>query len=110
MDSFESRMTPRFLAESEKGMLWEPRVIESWRETVEGFKEDGKGKRRAVLSSFSLSWYVVIEFFGEVGHFTERSGFLELCIIRKKLMVYRVVSYDIGERRSVQDEENRPQY
>ena len=25
-------------------------------------------------------------------------------------MVYRVVSYDIGERRSVQDEENGPQY
>ena len=54
-------------------------------------------------------FYVIwscIEFFGEVGHFTERSGFLELCVICKKLMVYRVVSYDIGERRSVQDEEN----
>ena len=38
-----------------------------------------------------------IEFFGEVGHFTERSRFLELCVICKKLMVYRVVSYDIGE-------------
>ena len=25
-------------------------------------------------------------------------------------MVYRVVSYDIGERSSVQDEENGPQY
>ena len=47
-----------------------------------------------------------MEFFGEVGHFTERSRFLELCVIFKKLMVYRVVSYDIGERRSVQDEEN----
>ena len=114
-------MNPRFLAESEKGMLWEPRVIESGRGPVEGFKEDEKGKRRAsVLSSFSLSWffrhpcfYVVcacIEFFGEVGHFIERSGFLELCVICEKLMVYRVVSYDIGERRSVQDEENRPQY
>ena len=57
-------------------------------------------------------FYVVcacIEFFGEVVHFTERSGFLELCVI-EKLMVYRVVSYDIGERRSVQDEENGPQY
>ena len=58
MDSFESRMNPRFLAESEKGMLWEPRVIEWGRGMVEGFKEDEKGKRRAsVLSSLSLSWY-----------------------------------------------------
>ena len=47
----------RVLAESEKGMVWESRVIESGRETVEGFKEDEKGKRRAsVLSSLSLSW------------------------------------------------------
>ena len=38
-DSFESRMIPR--------------VIESGRGMVEGFKEDEKGKRRAsVLSSF----------------------------------------------------------
>ena len=46
-------------------------------------------------------FYVVcacIEFFGEVGHFTERSGFLELCVICEKLMVYRVVSYHISER------------
>ena len=58
-------------------------------------------------------FYVVcacIEFFGEVVHFTERSGFLELCVIFEKLMVYRVVSYDIGERRSVPDEENGPPY
>ena len=56
MDSFKSRMNPRLLAESEKGMLSEPRIIESRRETVEGFKEDERGKRRAsVLSSFSLS-------------------------------------------------------
>ena len=46
------------------------------------------------------------EFFGEVGHFTERSGF-QLCVICEKLMVYRVVSYDI-ERRSVQDVANGP--
>ena len=40
------------LAESEKRMLREPRVTESGRETVEGFKENEKGKRRAfVLSS-----------------------------------------------------------
>ena len=50
------------------------------------------------------------EFFGEVVHFTERSGFLELRVICEKLMVYRVVSYNIRERRSVQDEENGPQY
>ena len=50
------------------------------------------------------------EFFGEVGHFTERSGYLELCVICEKLMVYRVVSCDIEERRSVQEEENGPQY
>ena len=56
MDRFESRMNTRFLAESEKGMLREPRVIESGRETGEGFNEDEKGKRRAyVLSSLSLS-------------------------------------------------------
>ena len=64
MDSLESRMNARFLAESEKGMLWEPRVIESGRGTVEGFKEHEKGKRRAsVLSSFSLSWSSVIHVF-----------------------------------------------
>ena len=106
MDSFESRMNPRFLAESEKGMLWEPRVIESGRGTVEGFKEDEKGKRRASVSvvvQFELifrhpCFYVVcacIEFFGEVVHFSERSGFLELCVICEKLMVYRVVSIQL---------------
>ena len=64
IDSFESRMNPRFLAESEKGMLWEPRVIEPGRETVEDFKEDEKVKRRAsVSSSFSLSWFSVIHDF-----------------------------------------------
>ena len=58
-------------------------------------------------------FYVVcacIELFGEVGHFTERSGFLELCVISKKLMIYRVFRYGIGERCSVQDEENGSQY
>ena len=46
-------------------------------------------------------FYVVcacIEFFDEVGHFTEMSGFLELYVICEKLMIYRVVSNDIGER------------
>ena len=62
--------------------------------------------RRADLRSCVSS----IELFGEVGHFTERSGFTELCIVREKLTIYRVVSYDIGERRSVQDEKNGIQY
>ena len=55
-------------------------------------------------------FYVVcayIEFIGGVGYFTERSGFLELRIIREKLMVYRVVSYDVGERRSVSGRRER---
>ena len=115
VDRFESKITPRFLAESAKGiMLW---VIESGRKTVAGLKEDENGKTEellAVLSSLSLSWFLVIcaciEFFSEVGNFTERSRFLELCIIRKKLMIYRVFSYAIGERCSGQDEENGPQY
>ena len=54
MDSFESRMNPRFLSESEKGMLSEPKVIESGMETMEGFKEDEKGKS-SVLSSLRMS-------------------------------------------------------
>ena len=44
MDSFESRTNPRFLAESQKGMLREPKITESGRETVEGFKKDEKRK------------------------------------------------------------------
>ena len=46
-------------------------------------------------------FYVIcacIEFFGEAGHFTERSGFLELYVIRENLMIYRMVNYDIGEK------------
>ena len=86
------------------------------------FQGRRKGKERSfcrfVVVQFELifrhpCFYVVcacIEFFGEVGNFTERSGLLELCIIREKLMIYRVVSYDIGEMRSAQDEENGPQY
>ena len=85
------------------------------------FQGRRKGKEKSfcfVVVQFGLSFghscfYVVcacIEFFGEDGHFTERSGFLELSVITKKLMVYRVVNYDTGERCSVQDEENGPQY
>ena len=124
MDRLESRRTPRFLAESEKGMLWEPRVINKSNQVREGnggrFQGRWKGKEKSfcfVIVKFELifghpCFYIIcacIEFFGEVGHFTERSGFWELCIIRKKLMIYRVVSY-IRERCSVQDEENGPQY
>ena len=53
-DRFESRMTPRFLAESEKGMLLEPRVIEPGRETVGGLKEDENGKR---VAGYNLSQF-----------------------------------------------------
>ena len=85
------------------------------------FQGRRKGKEKSfcfLVVQFELifrhpCFYVVcacIEFFGEVGHFIERSGFLELCVICEKLMVYRLVSYDIGERCSVQDEENGPQY
>ena len=85
------------------------------------FQGRRKGKEKSfcfVVVQFELIFrrpyfYVVcacIEFFGEVSHFTERSRFLELCVICEKLMVYRVFSYDIGERRSVQDKENGPQY
>ena len=85
------------------------------------FQGKRKGKEKSfcfVFVPFELIlghpyFYVVcacIEFFGEVCHFTERSGFLELCVICEKLMLYRVVSYDIRERRSVHDEENGPQY
>ena len=81
------------------------------------FQGRRKGKAKSfcfVVIQFELifrhpCFYVVcacIEFFGEVGHFIERSGFLELSVICEKLMVYRVVCYDIGERRSVQDKEN----
>ena len=61
MDSFESRTNPWFLAESEKGMLREPKIIESGRETVEGFKEDEKRKEllfcRSVWADFPSSMF-----------------------------------------------------
>ena len=71
-------MNPRFLAESDKGILREPRVIESGTETGEGFKEDEKGNRCVVVVQFELifdhpCFYVICacnEFFGEVGHFS----------------------------------------
>ena len=48
-----------------------------------------------------LCFYVVcacIAFFGEVGPFTERSGFLELCAICEKLMVFTEWLAMISER------------
>ena len=112
MDSFESRMNPRFLAESEKGSVVRAKSNRVREGNGRRFQGRRKGKEKSfcfVVVQFELifrhpCFYVVcacIEFFGEVGHFTERSGFLELCVICEKLMVYRVVSYDIGERRSV---------
>ena len=100
-------------------------LIESGRVTVEGFnlrKTKLKGKRRASVLSRVVQFELIfrhpcfyvgcacIEFFGEVGHFTDSSsGFLELCQCHlRNLVVYRVASYDIGERRSVQDEETGP--
>ena len=59
------------------------------------FQGRRKGKEKSfcfVVIQFELifrhpCFYVVCactEFFGEVGHFTERSGFLELCVICEK--------------------------
>ena len=60
MDNSESRMNPMFITESEKGMFWQPKVIESGTEMAAGFDEEKKEKRRAfVLSSLSLSWFSV---------------------------------------------------
>ena len=72
------------------------------------FQGRRKGKEKSfcfVVVQFELifrhpRFYVVsacIEFLGEDGHFTERSGFLELCVICEKLMIYRVAIYDIAE-------------
>ena len=68
------------------------------------FQGRRKGKEKSfcfVVVHFELIFghpyfYVVcacIEFFGEVGHFTERSGFLELCDICEKPTVYRLHGY-----------------
>ena len=93
MDSFESRMNPRFLAESEKGMLWESNRIRE--ENSRRFQGRRKGKEKSfcfVIVQFELifhhpCFYVVCactEFFGDVGQFTDSSGFLELCVICEK--------------------------
>ena len=117
----------RFLAECKvPGRIREGDVVRAMSNRIrEGngrmFQGRREGKEKSfcfVIVQFELifghpCFYVVcacIEFFDEAGHFTERSGYLELCVICEKLMVYRVVSCDIGERRSVQDAENGPQY
>ena len=70
-------------------------------------RRKGKEKRFCfVIVQFELifshpCFYVICEcteFFGEVGHFTEGSGFRELCVNCEKLMVYRVVIAMILER------------
>ena len=119
MDRFESRMTPRFLAESEKGMLWEPRVIESGRETVEGIKEDKNGKRRAsVLLLLNLSRFLVIHVFMSSVHalsslvrlLTSLRGADFWSCVSTKSWWFTVWLAMISERCSVKDEENGPQY
>ena len=52
-DNAESRMNPMFLTESEKGMLWQPRVIESGREMIAGFDEE-KNRKEELL--FCCRW------------------------------------------------------
>ena len=77
MDNSESRMNPRFLAESKKGMLRQPRVIESGREMTAGFDKEKKEKKESfcfVVVEFELIFchpcFDVIcacaEFFGEI--------------------------------------------
>ena len=76
-----------------------------------GGRFQGRGKEKEknfcfVVVKFGLifdhsCFYLIcacIELFGEVSHFSERGGFLELCFTREKLMIYRVVSFDMGER------------
>ena len=79
MDNSESRMNPRFLAESEKGMLRRSRVIESGREMAAGFDEEkGEKKRASVLSSVSLSLFSVIHALMSSAH--ARSSLVRLSI------------------------------
>ena len=97
-----------------RGMLWEPRVIKSVREGNGGrFQGRRKGNekslfcRRSVWADFRSSMIIMSRSrcMHWVLHWEERiSG--AVCHL-----LYRVSSYDIGERcSSVQDEENGPQY
>ena len=91
MDNSESRMNPRFLKESEKGMLGQPRVIESGREMAAGFDKEKKEKRRAfVLSSLSLSRFSVIHAFMSSVH--ARSFLVRLSISLREVDFWSCVS------------------
>ena len=116
MDSFESRMNPKFLAESEKGMMWEPRLIESGRETVGVTKREREELfcRRSVWADFPSSMFLChlcgheVLWWGWSLHWEER---IAGAVCRKADGLQSgYYSYDIGERCSVQDEENWPQY
>ena len=134
LDSFESRMTPRYLAEWEKGLLWEPTVIESGRKwwnvssKTKREREELLFCRRSVSADFRSSMFLChLRMALSSLVRLVKSGFLELCIMwgwsllweerisgavyhLRKLMIHRVVSYDTEERSSVQDEENGPQH
>ena len=91
MDKSQSRMNPRFLAESEKGMLWQPTEIESGTEMAAGFDEEKKEKSRAIVSSsLSLSWFSVIHALMSSVH--ARSSLLRLSISLKGADVRSCVS------------------
>ena len=117
MDSFESTMNPRFLAESEKGMRAKSNQIREG--NGRRFQGRRKGKEmslfhhRSVWDDFPSSMFLCrlcmqwVLWWGWSLHWEEQISGAVIC---KKLMVYRVVSYDIRERCSVQDEENGPQY
>ena len=104
MDSFESRMNPRpsRIREGDVVRAKSNRVRERYGRRFQGRRKRKEKSFCFVVVQFELifrhpCFYVVCaftEFFGEVGHFIERSGFLELCVICEKLMIYRVVSYD----------------
>ena len=108
VDSFESRMNPGRISKGDAVRAKSNRIREG--NSGSGrFYGRQKGKEKSfcfVVVQFELIFRhqcfcvvcACIEFFGDVVHFTERSGFLELCVICEQLMFYRMLSYDIGER------------
>ena len=88
------------------------------REMAAGFDEEGEKQSFCFVVEFELIFFhpcfnvicTCTEFFGEVVRFTERGRFLELHVISKKMMVYRMASNDVRERCGVQDKENGPQH
>ena len=86
MDSFGSRISPRFVP----GRIREGDVVrpKSNRFSEGNGRFQGKEKSCFVVVQFELifrhpCFYVVCASFGEVGHITERSAFLELCHLRR---------------------------